>query len=70
MGASGNRNAAVFAPDRWRQTLRNLLLCLPLSSSSSFSHAVFWEGRGGGAEREAFFMLDQLLSSAIITFFE
>lgn len=69
MGASGNRNAAVFAPDRWRQTLRNLLLCLPLSSSSSsFSHAVFWEG--GGAEREAFFMLDQLLSSAIITFFE
>lgn len=67
MGASGNRNAAVFAPDRWRQTLRNLLLCLPLSSSSSsFSHAVF----GGGAEREAFFMLDQLLSSAIITFFE
>lgn len=69
MGASGNRNAAVFAPDRWRQTLRNLLLCLPLSSSSSssFSHAVFWEG---GAEREAFFMLDQLLSSAIITFFE
>lgn len=66
MGASGNRNAAVFAPDRWRQTLRNLLLCLPLSSSS-FSHAVFF---GGGAEREAFFMLDQLLSSAIITFFE
>lgn len=65
MGASGNRNAAVFAPDRWRQTLRNLLLCLPLSSSS---HAVFLGGRG--AEREAFFMLDQLLSSAIIPFFE
>lgn len=62
MGASGNRNAAVFAPDRWRQTLSS-------SSSSSFSHAVFWEG-AGGAEREAFFMLDQLLSSAIITFFE
>lgn len=68
MGASGNRNAAVFAPDRWRQTLRNLLLCLPLSSSSSSSHAVFLGGRG--AEREAFFMLDQLLSSAIIPFFE